>query len=233
MPLRCIIVEDQPPAQRILQTYIADMGTLDLRGTLSDPVEAMDFLREETIDLMFLDIQLPKLSGIELLQALSHPPQVILTTAYADYALQGYELNVVDYLLKPFSFQRFVKAVQKAIPPAGAGGMAEVVPRSLFIKSGYEHIRVHLSDILFLHADADYTEIHVPGKKHLSSDTLRTWEARLPEPSFFRIHKSYIVQLDQVEKVAGNQLYLHNGTSLPIGRAYKEAFMARIAGGAE
>ena len=226
----CIIIEDQPPAQRILKTYIQDFGSLELKGVFSDPILAMEFLRTEEVDLIFLDIHLPKISGIDFLKSLTHPPAVIFTTAFADYAIESYELNVVDYLLKPFSFQRFVKSVAKLPASTAAPAAASTSPQTIFIKSGHDHIRISLEDILFIQSDADYTEIHTRSRKELSAEPLRYWLEVLPGQQFVRVHKSYIIHLDLVEKVSGNQLFLPGGHVIPIGRAFKDDLMGRIGG---
>ena len=173
--MRCIIVEDQPPAQRILKKYIEDFGSLELVGTFGDAIQALEFLKMNKVDLMFLDIHLPKLSGIEFLKSLSSSPAVILTTAFPDFALESYDLAVVDYLLKPFSFSRFVKAVGKVRPLDTKISNEETKNESIFIKSGYDHIRVNLDEILFIKADNDYTEITLKDKKYLSSESLKHW----------------------------------------------------------
>lgn len=226
--MKCIIIEDQPPAQRILKKYIEDLGSIELEGIFGDPLKAMAFLQENSVDLMFLDINLPKLSGIAFLKTLKDKPQVILTTAYSEYALEGYELDVVDYLLKPFSFERFLKAVSKVRKPKSLEGSV-LLPRKHehFIKIGYEHIRIAFEEILYLAADGDYCEVHLSNKKHLSSETLRKWIEMLEGWDFFRIHKSYVVNIHQVEKVSGNTLFLYNGIQLPIGRSFKEEFMEK------
>ena len=225
--MNCIIIEDQPPAQRILKQYIQDIGTLHLKATFSDAVQAIDFLRTEPVDLIFLDIHLPKISGTEFLKTIPHPPPVILTTAFPDYALEGYELNVVDYLLKPFSFQRFVQAVAK-VPTQAADESAPPARRELFIKSGYERIKIAVDEIRYIQSDADYTEIIVAGKKYLSSEPLRHWLETLDAHQFVRIHKSYIINTARITKLVGNQAYLDNDTVLPIGRAYKDDFVRRF-----
>ena len=229
--MNCIIIEDQPPAQRILKQYIQDIGTLHLKATFSDAVQAIAFLKTESVDLIFLDIHLPKISGTEFLKTVSHPPPVILTTAFPDYALEGYELNVVDYLLKPFSFQRFVQAVAKVPTQATHQSANESAPparRELFIKSGYEHIKIAVDEIRYIQSDADYTEIIIAGKKYLSSEPLRHWLETLDPHQFVRIHKSYIVNTAYIKKLVGNQAYLGNDTVLPIGRAYKDDFVRRF-----
>lgn len=235
--MKCIIIEDQPPAQRILKRYIQDIGTLELRGVFSDAVQAMSILSSEPIDLMFLDIHLPKMSGIAFFKTLVHPPHVILTTAFPDYALEGYELNVVDYLLKPFSFQRFVKAVAKVpvkAPPKRSGqAQAEQAPtqKELFIKSGYEWIKVVLNEILYIKSDTDYTEIFTAAKKHLSSEPLRYWLESLDPEQFVRVHKSYIINTNKIERISSTQVLLEEEIIIPVGRAYKDDFMARFING--
>lgn len=231
--MNCIIVEDQPPAQRILKKYIEDTGSLHLTGIFPDALQAIEFMKTEQVDLMFLDIHLPRISGIELLRSMVNPPHVILTTAFPDYALESYEFNVVDYLLKPFSFQRFIKAISK-IPSgretgkvAGAKAAQHEDRNEIFIKSGYEHIKVNIDEILYIKSDADYTEIHLHGKKLLSSEPLSFWEENLNPARFVRVHKSYVINSSKMEKIAANQIFLRDQTVIPIGRAYKERFFQR------
>ncbi|MEM7104544.1 MAG: LytTR family DNA-binding domain-containing protein [Bacteroidota bacterium] len=226
--MRCIIIEDQPPAQRLLKKYIKDIGTLSLQATFSDAISAMEYLRKDPVDLIFLDIHLPKISGIDFLKTVQNPPHVILTTAFTDYALESYEFSVVDYLLKPFSFHRFVKAVNKILPEEKSTDTESAFRKEIFIKSGYEHVKVTIADIIFIKSDADYTEIHLPLKKLLSSEPLRYWQEELDDKLFVRIHKSYIINAEQIVKVVGNQVYLENQFVTPIGRAYKDAFTARF-----
>jgi len=232
--MNCIIIEDQPPAQRILKKFIEDIGTLHLKGVFSDAIQAMEFLKSNSVDLMFLDIHLPKISGIDFLKTMPNPPHVILTTAFSDYALESYEFNVVDYLLKPFSFQRFVKAVSK-IPssiPAKTADMTESENhenrKEIFIKSGYEHIKITIEDIIYIKSDTDYTEIITIEKKYLSSEPLRFWEGHLSHNHFFRIHKSFIINTSKIEKIIGNLAYLAGDIKVPIGRAFKENFMKSL-----
>jgi DNA-binding LytR/AlgR family response regulator len=231
--MNCIIIEDQPPAQRILKRYIEDMGSLQLKGTFTDAIHAMEFLKSESVDLIFLDIHLPRISGLDFLKTMSNLPPVILTTAYSDYALESYELNVVDYLLKPFSFQRFIKAVSK-VPLKSApkqGLLDNNTPTSrkeLFIKSGYEHVRIAIDDIIYIKSDADYSELFMNSKKHLSSEPLRKWLDLLDSNLFIRVHKSYIVNTSKIIKVAGNQIKMSNTDVVPIGRAFKDEFTDRF-----
>lgn len=232
--INCIIIEDQPPAQRILKKYIEDIGTLRLQATFTDALQAMEFLKTQEVDLMFLDIHLPKISGIDFLKTIPNAPAVILTTAFPDYALESYEFSVVDYLLKPFSFQRFVKAVAKV--PGKSNNPVTTQPmedkptyrKELFIKSGYELVKILVDDIDYIKSEGDYTEIFLPDKKHLSSESLIFWEKNLDQEQFFRVHKSYLINAAKIEKISGNQVYLKGKTVIPIGRTYKEEFLGKI-----
>jgi len=231
--MTCIIIEDQPPAQRILKKYIQDLGTLELKETFSSALEAIDFLRKEPVDLIFLDIHLPKISGLDFLGMIHNPPRVILTTAFPDYALKSYEFSVVDYLLKPFSFQRFVKAVTKVSTPTNGHSQSDDTtalsyPKEMFIKSGYEHIKLIIADILYIQSDADYTDVYLADKKYLSSNSLQQWEQELNPSHFIRVHRSHLVNMEQIQKFTGSQITLSNGQVLPIGRVYKEEFMKRM-----
>ena len=173
--MRCIIVEDQPPAQRILKKFIQDVPTLELVQVFSDGLTAMEFLNKESVDLMFLDIHLPKINGLDFLKSIPDPPQVILTTAFSEYALEGYDLNVVDYLLKPFSFQRFLQAVNKVnAKHEQVVAKNDTAPLTeIYVKSSHEHIKVLVKDIYTIASDSDYTEIHLKDKKILSNQTFR------------------------------------------------------------
>lgn len=230
--MNCIIIEDQPPAQRILQKYIEEFGSLHLKAIFSDAIQAIEFLKTEPIDLIFLDIHLPKISGIDFLKTLPQTPHVILTTAFSEYALESYEFNVVDYLLKPFSFQRFIKAVSRVFSlieqiHSPAPDLTDL-RKEIFIKSGYEHIRVELAEIIYIKSDADYTEIIIPGKKYLSSEPLKHWLETLNPNQFSRIHKSYIINTSKIEKIASNQVYLIENHIIPIGRMYKDHFIKKF-----
>jgi len=226
--MKCIIIEDQPPAQRVLKKYIEDYDSLELVGTFGDAIQALEFLKSNAVDLMFLDIHLPKLSGIDFLKTLQNPPSVILTTAYPDFALESYELDVVDYLLKPFSFSRFVKAVSKV--PAKSLDPAQDDPKdhSIFIKSGYEHIKINLRDIQFIKADNDYTEIILKDKKYLSSESLKYWLDTIGGQTMIRVHKSYIVNIENIKKVSSTSIKVDHADDIPIGRAFKDEVIRRL-----
>lgn len=228
--MNCIIIEDQPPAQRILKKYIKDIDFLSLDAVFSDAIHAMEYLKKHAVDLIFLDIHLPKLSGIDFLKMLPQTPHVILTTAFPDYALESYEFGVIDYLLKPFSFQRFMKAIAR-IPEKSKQDIKTdnqerktLSSSEFFIKSGYEYIRINTNDITHIKADIDYVELFEKDKKTLSSDSLKHWQERLKDQKFVRVHKSYLVNLAKIKKVASNQIYINENEIIPIGRAYKDNF---------
>lgn len=225
--LKCIIIEDQPPAQRILQKYIADTNNLSLEHTFSDVITAKVYLSKEAIDLIFLDIHLPKVSGIDFLKSEPNHPQVILTTAFSDYALESYQYHVVDYLLKPFSFERFSQAVSKSMALKRVELQEkDPVEDSYYIKSGYDLIQVKSQNILYIKSDADYTEIVTTNKNYLSTDSLKQWLEKLND-SFCQIHKSYIINTSSVRKVSANKIYLLNDVILPIGRTFKKDFLEK------
>lgn len=225
--IRCIVIEDQAPAQRVLKKFIADVDYLDLREVFNNAIQAMEYLKSEPVDLMFLDVNLPKINGMDFLASLQNPPRVILTTAFTEYALQGYEYNVVDYLVKPFSFERFVKAVSK-VPQELPQKSEAAVSQPMFIKVGFDWVKVNSADITHIHSDMDYTEVNVGDKVYLSQDSLTSWEQKLDNLGFTRIHKSYLLNTEQIEKISGNRVYTKSGVELPIGRAYKDDFLSRI-----
>ncbi|MGS2764724.1 LytR/AlgR family response regulator transcription factor [Sinomicrobium sp. M5D2P9] len=228
--MNCIIIEDQAPAQRILKKYILDFGSLELKESFTDPIASLDYLKSEKTDLIFLDIHLPKISGIDFLNTLKHPPKVIITTAFSDYAVQSYEFDVVDYLLKPFSFERFVKAVNKAMPnispPAHETDLRK--GKIFFVKSGYEYYKINSKDIVYIGSDMDYTELHLEAGKHLTTETLQNWEEKLRDHGFYRVHKSFLVNSSMVKKISGNLIFLEGDLQVPIGRSYKDSFISRF-----
>lgn len=228
--MRCIIVEDQPPAQRILKKFIEDVPILELVGIFSDGIQAMEFLKTDPVDLMFLDIHLPKINGLDFLKSIPEPPQVILTTAFSEYALEGYDLNVVDYLLKPFSFQRFLQAVNKVGPKQenGLSGNDNTPITEIYVKSSHEHIKVLVKDIYTISSDSDYTEIHLKNKKILSNEPLRHWLDILGGNQFYQVHKSHIINTQKIDRISGNQVIMTDGSKIPLGRAYKDNFLKNI-----
>ncbi|MEM6802370.1 MAG: LytTR family DNA-binding domain-containing protein [Bacteroidota bacterium] len=229
--LSCITIEDYPPAQFILQKYIGDTESLSLAETFSDAIEAQAYLAQHSIDLIFLDINLPKLSGIDFLKKEKYHPFIILTTAYSEYALESYKFNVVDYLLKPFSFERFSQAINKVHSFTSKRDQLSISQESsssetLYIKSGYDIVIVKSQDVFFIKSDADYTELITDSKKLVSSDSLKVWLTKLGE-DFCQIHKSYIINLKHLKKISQNKIHMAKEHILPIGRTYKKDFMEK------
>ncbi len=231
--MNCIIIEDQLPAQRILKKYIEDVGSLNLLGVFSNAILALDTLKSYEVDLIFLDIHLPKISGIDFLKSLTNPPKIILTTAFTEYALESYELNVVDYLLKPFSFQRFVKAVSKVTERLNKISKNTTENNTnhkynIYIKSGHEHYKININSILYINSDADYTDIYLDNKKYISGESLKYWEEKLNSYGFIRVHKSYILNTNKIIKTSSSFIFLKNNHKIPIGRTYKNDVLKKL-----
>ncbi len=229
--LKCVVIEDQYPAQQILQKYIGDHERLSLASTFTDTIEASRFLKENAVDLIFLDINLPQVSGMEFLRVNRNLPPAILTTAFSEYALESYEYNIVDYLLKPFSFERFNQAVAKALSITNhvskIGNVLNTTSNDeIFIKSGYEIIKLKSCEILYIKSDGDYTETVTLSKKYLTCHSLKDWLHKL-DPNFCQVHKSYIINMNHLSKISSNKVHLAGKHLLPIGRAYKKNFIER------
>lgn len=222
----CIIIEDQPPAQRILKRYISTTESIVLKETFTDALKAKDYLKKEKIDLIFLDIHLPKISGIDFLRSMPNHPKVILTTAFSDYALESYQFNVIDYLLKPISQERFLQAISK-LRILETKEHLNIPLETIIIKSGHELIKLKTSDIIYIKADSDYTEIMTELKKYLSKESLKHWLDKLDETSFCQVHRSYLLNINYLVKISGKIIHLKNGT-IPLGRAYKKKFVTNF-----
>ncbi|HEX6890218.1 MAG TPA: LytTR family DNA-binding domain-containing protein [Chryseolinea sp.] len=220
--LSCIIVEDEPLAAKVLMDYIEQVPFLQLKGTFKDAILAADFLRVNTIDLMFLDIHLPKLKGMAFLRTLTNPPAVIITTAYHQYAVEGFDLNVTDYLLKPIEFERFLTAVSKLKQnKINAGRGDESVKDHLFLNVQKKKVKVLFSEILYIESQREYVKIVTGKKEHLSKISTHEIEALLPAMQFKRIHRSFIVALNKIESYTTDAVEI-NGISIPVGREYKQ-----------
>jgi DNA-binding LytR/AlgR family response regulator len=232
MNIRCVIIDDEPLARKGLKEYIQDVDFLQLVGEFDNPLKAADTLIKEKIDLLFLDIQMPKMTGMEFMKTLSHPPMVIFTTAYPQYAVEGFELNAIDYLLKPFSFERFWKSVLKARSakessdsPVAPAGAAE--PDYFFIKSDSKLVKIFYDEILFIEALQNYVAVHTTSKKHITYLTFRSIEEHLPASRFIRTHKSYIVAAAKVESIEGNDIKIGQH-HIPISRTERDAVLQQL-----
>jgi len=227
MAVRCLIIDDEPLAVEVIQNHIEKMGGAEVVATCHRAAEAFELIRTKRIDLLFLDIQMPGLTGIEFLRTLRHAPRVILTTAYKEYALEGYELDIVDYLMKPISFDRFVKAVNKyfeMIPrdfEVQQGGSESSCDGFVYIRAGKKIHKILLKDILYIESFKDYVNIHATDRSITARQTLTSIENTLPEDRFMRLHRSYIVSIDHVTGFTSTTVDI-NGKELPIGRNYKQ-----------
>lgn len=222
--ITCIIVEDEPLAAKVLSDYVSQVPFLDLKGVFKDAILATDFLRSTKVDLIFLDIHLPRLKGMAFLKTLTNPPAVIITTAYHQYAVEGFEMNVTDYLLKPIEFERFLIAVNKV----KLSHEGERMPESsrvddkdhLFLSIQKKKVKIHFSEILYIESQREYVRIVTSRKEYLSKISTHEIEGLLPAERFKRIHRSFIISLDKIESYTAEEVEV-NGVSIPVGRDYR------------
>ncbi len=223
--IKYIIVDDETASHDNIKDYASNLSYLSFQKSCYNAFEALDYLNRHSIDLIFLDINMPKLSGLEFLKTLSNPPKIIITTAYKEFALEGYELNIDDYLLKPFNFSRFVKSVSKvsdalSIKASPIQNTETIEDTKIFIKEDKKYYQIKLKDILFLEAYGNYVKINMVDKVIVSHQTLTSFTHNLPETQFIRIHKSFIISIDKIELIEGNRIHLRNH-KIPIGKMYK------------
>lgn len=242
MTLTCLIVEDEPMARKLLTQYVEKVPGLHLLAALASPLDALEFLKDNDPDILFLDVQMPEITGIGLLKILKKKPIVVLTTAYSEYAIEGYELDVTDYLLKPITFERFLKCIEKihqfkernlphpALPTHLAPAPAheapsgkDQTPEFLFVKDGTKSVRVNFADVLYIEGLKDYVRIHTTSKKITTLQSLKKLTALLPSDQFARIHHSYIVALNRVEEVHRDEVLIA-GNLVPVSDTYRPAF---------
>ncbi len=232
MILNCIVVDDEYPARILMKEYIGQVDHLNLLGAFSNPIEALNYLQDQAVDLIFLDIQMPELSGLGFINALETKPMVILTTAYADYALEGYTLNVIDYLLKPIKFDRFYQSVSKAkelltLKTKPSHHQETPTPNArehIIVKSDRKIYRILLKDIYFIQGLREYVTFHTVQGKIISLDSLKRLEGTLPPSRFMRVHKSYIINKLKVESLHGNNLVI-NGVDIPFSKNLREKIL--------
>ncbi|MEO1627229.1 MAG: LytTR family DNA-binding domain-containing protein [Bacteroidota bacterium] len=227
------IIDDEPIAHRIIEGYCQHLPHLQKVGNCYDAFEAMQLLNQEAVDLIFLDINMPKLSGFDLLKSMRQPPKVIVTSAYKEYALEGYELNVADYLLKPFSFDRFLKAMNKLVdhqsPAPAPAHSSDNKKLRFFLKGDKKMHQIHAEDILFIEAYGNYTKVFLTKETIVSHQKISSLEELLPKSAFLRVHKSFIVSTDKIKMIEGNRIQI--GTHLiPIGQTYKQSLKRLFRG---
>ncbi|GAA4275161.1 LytTR family DNA-binding domain-containing protein [Aquimarina gracilis] len=225
MNLKCLIVDDEPIAQNIVKGFVTDTPNLEVFAICDNAMEALKILQEHEIDILFLDIEMPKITGLSFLKTLPNPPQTIVTTAYREFALEGFELDVVDYLLKPFSFERFLKAVNKVNNPK----RIEKIETNTYayFKIDRKNVRVDFDDITYIEGLSNYVKIHLKDKHLVVYHKLMDLEQLLPGNLFVRIHKSFIIALEKI-KAYGNDYVEINDTQLSIGNTYKDQFQRAI-----
>ena len=232
--LRCLIIDDEPLSQDVLEKYVMDVPGLQLTGICSNALEAMEILQHQQVDLMFLDINMPKLSGISFARSLEHPPMIIFTTAYPEYAVEGFELDAVDYLVKPISFDRFIKGINKAREywkMRNSKNLKTAIDDfKLFItiKSDKKIYKVDIQDIQYVQSYGDYIKIYTREKMIITSETMKNIQEVLKDP-FIRVHKSFLINLKSIRYVEGNQIKIGE-TFIPIGQKYKEGFLEMFKG---
>ncbi len=222
--IKCIIVEDEPLAVKILSDYVSQVPFLELQGSFKNAMDATDYLRQHEVHLIFLDIHLPKLKGMDFLKTLVHPPSVIITTAYHQYAVEGFNLNVTDYLLKPFEFERFLIAVNKVkLPVIAQPPASEIEPKKdfIFLNVQKKKVKILFPDILYIESQREYVKVVTTKNTYLSKMSTHEIEALLPPQLFKRIHRSFIVSVDKIESYTAEAVEV-NGVEIPIGRGYRE-----------
>lgn len=226
--LKYIIIDDEPLAHEIIEEFCSMLPHVQLEKKCYNAMEAMQFLNENTIDFMFLDINMPKLRGLDFLKTLTKPPKTIITTAYKEYALEGFELNVVDYILKPFSFDRLVKAVNKVSETQTTKTIIKEVSSAtdsatrFFVKGDKKHHQIDLNDLLYIEAYGNYTKLFLKDEMIVSHEKISHYEDLLNASNFLRVHKSFIVAIDKIKFIEGNRILI-NDHKIPIGQTYKSS----------
>jgi DNA-binding LytR/AlgR family response regulator len=233
MKINCLIVDDEPVARKGLAEYVAEVNFLNLVATCENALKASEYLHAQSIDLIYLDIHMPKISGIDFLKSLQHPPTVVFTTAFSEYALEGYSLDVVDYLVKPITFERFLKSAQKAFEICSRKQQAvrppEQEPDHFFVKCDSKFEKVLFQEVRYVEAMQNYVVIHVAGRKLITYLTMSGLEQQLPPSRFLKVHKSYIISVAHVNALDGNEVVIGDAR-IPISRNLKDDVVNQILG---
>ena len=235
MKTRCLIVDDEPLARELIRAHVEKLENFEIVDQCGDAMKALNVLREKQVDLIFMDIQMPQITGIDFLKTLKHPPKVIITTAYREYALEGFELDVVDYLLKPITFERFLKSVNKycqitqdevqVITNSAADRLKD--ESFIYIKENKKVVKIHLSEIRYIEGLSEYVQIFTEKRKIITKTSMVQMEEKLPTDSFLRIHKSFIVSIGKIEAFTANTIEIQ-GKELPIGRSFKNGVLSAL-----
>ena len=235
MKTRCLIVDDEPLARELIRGHVEKLENFEIVAECSDAMKALNVLREKTVDLMFMDIQMPQITGIAFLKTLKHPPKVIITTAYREFALEGFELDVVDYLLKPITFERFLKSINKFYQTnqdevqlvTGSNSERTIEESFIYIKENKKVVKVYLSEIRYIEGLSEYIQLFTDKRKIITKTSMSLMEEKLPKENFLRIHKSFIVSIPKIEAFTTNTIEIQ-GKELPIGRSYKNAVLSAL-----
>jgi len=231
MKISCILIDDEPLARKVLSEYITDVDFLDLKGKAENPLKANSLLAGQEIDLLFLDINMPKLNGIEYLRSSASLPMTIITTAYTEYAVEGFDLDVLDYLVKPFSFERFLKAVNKAKDhfelKKQAGQISSFDESFFFVKCNGKIEKIHYDELLYVEAMLNYIVLHTETRKMIVYLTIKAITEQLPASRFLKVHKSYVVNLTRIKSIDGNEIHIGT-TEVPISQSLYEGVMKTI-----
>lgn len=227
--LRCIAIDDEPIALDIIKAHASKVPFLELRRSFVNAIEALAFLKTEPVDLIFLDINMPDITGLDFAQVVGNKSLVVFTTAYPDYALQGFELSALDYLLKPIAFGRFLQAANKAYEQLSDSGKNGTPTRSpyVFVKDGYDWVRINLEELQYVESEGNYLTFQETGKKTLTRMTISEAIDLLPTDQFMRVHKSYIVSLDRIEKIERHQLTIGK-VQVPLSGSYRDELLERV-----
>lgn len=228
---KCLVIDDEPPAREVIRRYIEQIPFLEMAGECSNALQVITVLREQQIDLLFLDIQLPQMSGMELISTLQHPPKIVLTTAYDQYAVEAFELSVVDYLVKPIRFERFLKSVMKALPERDVPLTSEPALATnrgfLYFRADRKMVKVFLNDILYVESLKDYVKIHTVRGPVITKYALVALEAMLPAAAFLRVHRSFIVAIDKIESFSVEEIQIADGL-VPIGKLFRQQVLKTL-----
>ncbi|MDR3694627.1 LytTR family DNA-binding domain-containing protein [Mucilaginibacter sp.] len=228
--ITCIAIDDEPKALEVIERYCRKISLVDLKASFREPVKAIEFMNRENVDLIFLDINMPDVSGMQLVQTLSNRPMIIFTTAYSHYAVESYDLNAVDYLLKPITFERFLAAINKAetlFAMKNKTGVKNEAPETVFIKSGSQTHHLKISDILYLQKDGNYITIFLKDKRILIRENMGDIFDIVPQGEFVRVHKSFVVAIRHISMIEVHQLVINN-EKIPIGSTYRELLRMRL-----
>ena len=229
--IRCLIVDDEPVAREILETYITKIPNLELVKSCKNAMEALITVQNEKIDLFFLDINMPEITGLSLAKLINKNASIIFTTAYREYALDGFNLQATDYLLKPIAFDRFLQAIQKISTPKSSitiKNKAEEISTFMFVRADRKMVKIIFDEILFIESLGDYLKIHTQKETLITRETVNNIEAKLPTKNFIRIHRSYIINIEKINAYTNEQIEINN-KSIPISRSYKESVLQKLA----